>query len=394
MKSLHAGPPHPAAPLAPAHAVDHLVFGPLDVDLSRSPMTGQLDAETYVLGAFNPGLLRLPGGNLLMMVRIAEALADPVDGGHVRSIRWDEGGYVLDAWPLDQVDTADPRKFLMRGGPWRAMALTSLSWLLPVELTPDGLEVVEVHYDRAIAPSQPWQCYGLEDARITRLEGRWLMTACCVSPQHHGTVLYESDNGLDWTLLGLVLDHQNKDMTIFEGLIDGRYWALTRPIGDHWFAWPPGSEWRSGPSINFARSPDGLHWQPVAGSAIRPRADRLDTVRLGGGAPPVLTDDGWLVLWHGVEPREIVGIYRTFWSLLDADDPDRVLWTSETPLLELRAELTRPLEERMYVHDVVFTTGIADGDEAGAAGHYIVASGEADLACRITHVAKSVFGMG
>ena len=120
MKSLHAGPPHPAAPLAPAHAVDHLVFGPLDVDLSRSPMTGQLDAETYVLGAFNPGLLRLPGGNLLMMVRIAEALADPVDGGHVRSIRWDEGGYVLDAWPLDQVDTADPRKFLMRGGPWRA----------------------------------------------------------------------------------------------------------------------------------------------------------------------------------------------------------------------------------------------------------------------------------
>jgi predicted GH43/DUF377 family glycosyl hydrolase len=40
----------------------------------------------------------------------------------------------------------------------------------------------------------------------------------------------------------------------------------------------------------------------------------------------------------------------------------------------------------MYVRDVVFTTGIADGGD-----HYIVASGEADLACRITHIPKNVF---
>jgi hypothetical protein len=40
----------------------------------------------------------------------------------------------------------------------------------------------------------------------------------------------------------------------------------------------------------------------------------------------------------------------------------------------------------MYVRDVVFTTGIADGG-----GYYVVASGEADLACRITHIPKSVF---
>ena len=40
----------------------------------------------------------------------------------------------------------------------------------------------------------------------------------------------------------------------------------------------------------------------------------------------------------------------------------------------------------MYVRDVVFTTGIAD-----AGDHYVVASGEADLACRITHVPKHIF---
>jgi hypothetical protein len=59
---------------------------------------------------------------------------------------------VLDAWPLELADTADPRKFMLRGGGWKMMALTSLSWLLPVELSPDGLEVVAIHYDKAIAP--------------------------------------------------------------------------------------------------------------------------------------------------------------------------------------------------------------------------------------------------
>ena len=40
----------------------------------------------------------------------------------------------------------------------------------------------------------------------------------------------------------------------------------------------------------------------------------------------------------------------------------------------------------MYVHNVVFSTGIAD-----AGDHFIVANGEADLACRITHVPKDAF---
>ena len=44
--------------------------------------------------------------------------------------------------------------------------------------------------------------------------------------------LYTSENGLDWTLEGIVLDHQNKDMLIFEGKIGGRFMALTRPAGE------------------------------------------------------------------------------------------------------------------------------------------------------------------
>jgi predicted GH43/DUF377 family glycosyl hydrolase len=374
------------SPAPPEYAVDRLVFCPNDVDLRRSPMAGQLGMETYVLGAFNPGMTRLRNGNLLMMVRIAEALKDPIADGHVHVIRWSEGRFVIDRWPLELADTADPRKFLMRGGGWKVMALTSLSWLLPVELSPDGLEVVAVHYDKAVAPEGDWQCYGVEDARISRVDGQWLMTSCSVSPERHSTTLYRSDNGLDWRFADIVLDHQNKDMLIFEGRIDGQYWAQTRPLGDLYFAYPPGSKWRAGPSINLATSPDGLHWKPFLKPGIRPHADTVATARMGGGTPPILTDEGWLTLWHGVEPSGIVGIYRTYWSILERDDPSTIIRSDHAPLIEANPALTAPLEEQMYIRDVVFTTGIADGGD-----HYVVASGEADLACRITHVPKSAF---
>ncbi|WP_242139538.1 glycosidase [Sphingomonas sp. TREG-RG-20F-R18-01] len=369
---------------------DALIFTPADVDLTKSPLAGQIDAETYVLGAFNPGMTRLPNGNLLLMVRIAEALRTPIKDQQIHAIRWHDGGYCLDAWPLDFVDTADPRKFMMRGGGWKVMALTSLSWLLPVELTADGTQVVTVHYDKAIAPRASYQCYGVEDARISKVGDRYLMTTCSVSPERHSTTLYSSDNALDWTLEGIVLDHQNKDMLIFEGLVDGRYWAQTRPLGDLYFAYPPGSEWRAGPSINLATSPDALHWKPHDRPGIRPHAATMATARMGGGTPPILIDapdgGGWLSLWHGVEPMGVVGVYRTYWSLLDREDPSRVLRTSHDPLIEANPTLTDPLREQMYIDNVVFTTGIAD-----AGDHYVVASGEADLACRISHVPKTLF---
>jgi predicted GH43/DUF377 family glycosyl hydrolase len=366
--------------------VDKLILVPDDIDLSRSPLAHQLAAETYILGAFNPALTRLPNGNLLMMVRVAEALRTPIFDGKVRNIRWCEGRYILDAWPLEAANTVDPRYFTLPGGGLKVVGLTSLAWLLPVELTPDGLEVVEYHYDKAIAPHADFQMYGIEDARISKVRNRWFMTTCSVSPERQSTTLYSSANGLDWSFEDIVLDHQNKDMLIFEGLIRGHYWAQTRPLGDLYFAYPPGSEWRAGPSINLASSPDALHWKPYKKPGIRPHSAMIATARIGGGTPPILTDRGWLTLWHGVEPNGIVGIYRTYWSILNKDDPSKTLVTQHLPLLEANPELTRPIEHQMYVRDVVFTTGIVDcGD------YYVVSSGEADLACRITHIPKAIF---
>ena len=93
------------------------------------------------------------------------------------------------------------------------------------------------------------------------------------------------------------------------------------------------------------------------------------------------------MLYHGVEPGTLVGVYRTFWALLDLEDPSRILRVvDEVPLLESNPALTQHLKEQMYLSNVVFTCGIGDAGE-----HYVVASGEVDLACRITWLPKSIF---
>jgi beta-1,2-mannobiose phosphorylase / 1,2-beta-oligomannan phosphorylase len=367
---------------------DYLIFRPCDVDLHRSPLRRSLDAATHVLGAFNPGLARLPSGNLLLMVRIAEALDEPVVDGHVRAIRWTPGGYVLDRHARSAVDMTDPRQFSRRQGAHALLALTSLSWLLPVELTPDGRQIVAVHYERAIEPAASYQEYGVEDARISKVDDLWYMTTCSVSAERHCTTLSVSKNGLDYVLQGIVLDHQNKDMVLFEGKIAGKFVALTRPLGEIYFAYPDESPYAGGPSINLSTSPDALHWKPFDRPGIRARKRSTSSMKVGGGSPPVRTERGWLLLYHGVETRERVGVYRTFWALLDRDDPGRILrLEDETPVLEASPTLTEPIADQMYLPTpVIFTTGIAD-----AVDHYVVASGEADLACRITHIAKTRF---
>jgi predicted GH43/DUF377 family glycosyl hydrolase len=149
------------------------------------------------------------------------------------------------------------------------------------------------------------------------------------------------------------------------------------------------SDFYAGPSINLAVSPDLLHWKPTDIPFIRSRKGSGFTNRIGGGTPPILTSKGWLSLFHGVEASGHVGIYRTYWTLLDKHDPNKVISMEDRfALLEARPELTEEIKDQKYLDNVVFTTGIVDSGNT-----FIVASGELDLACRITHIPKSHFGL-
>ena len=215
------------------------------------------------------------------------------------------------------------------------------------------------------------------------------MTTSCVSSERHATALHTSTDGLNYTLQGIILDHGNKDMLFFEGKINDKFYALTRPVGESYFPYPKTAEFLPGPSINIATSFDALHWKPTDYPFIRLKKDSIINERVGGGTQPVLTSKGWLILYHGVEATEKIGIYRTFWAILDKDDLHHIIdGNDKEAILEANKELTKALKEKVYLNDIVFSTGIVQNEN-----HFIVASGELDLCCRITHISKKQFNL-
>jgi predicted GH43/DUF377 family glycosyl hydrolase len=81
-----------------------------------------------------------------------------------------------------------------------------------------------------------------------------------------------------------------------------------------------------------------------------------ESLKVGGGAPPVWTGKGWLVLYHGVSggerPHRVR--YCTGVLLLDRHDPCRVLYRSAHSVLKPRLAA----EHEGMVPRVVFPTGV------------------------------------
>ena len=69
---------------------DKIVFSPKDIPESFRPIGKKLGKKTHILATFNPGVTRLANGNVLLMVRVAEALTNPIKGNKIGSIRWDK----------------------------------------------------------------------------------------------------------------------------------------------------------------------------------------------------------------------------------------------------------------------------------------------------------------
>ncbi len=370
---------------------DRIVIAPSHIDLTYSPLRSQIKKPTTVLGAFNPGMTRLKNGNILLLIRIAEAPVQPEKQTHYLFIRWREtDGYQIESVPMSQLDRTDPRKYRCLKYDTNAVyILTSFSWLLPVELDPDGSKIIHYHYDKPIIPQKSYQEFGIEDPRITRIADQYYMTCCSVSSERHCTTLYHSTDGLNYGLMGMIQDHQNKDVILFPEKVHGRYLALTRPLGAHYFAPRLVHPGAAGPSINLAASPDLYHWQPLEKPLITCQRSPYFSLKVGGGAPPILTDQGWLILFHGVEKRKSLGIYRTFWGLLAKDDPAEIIYLEDKKsLIDPQPELFNNYQHQPYVSDIVFTTGIILSKYG-----YLVASGESDMGCRLTYLPKDFLSL-
>ena len=89
---------------------------------------------------------------------------------------------------------------------------------------------------------------------------------------------------------------------------------------------------------------------------------------MGAGPPPLKTEHGWLLLYHGVASHLNAGIYQAGAVLLDLDDPSQVIARTRDNILEPRL----PWELTGQVPGVVFPSGWVvrepDGSEPGPEG--------------------------
>jgi len=180
---------------------------------------------------------------------------------------------------------------------------------------------------------------GPEDPRIIKMGDTFYMMYTGYGGRFDGDYricLASSRNLIEWKRHGVVLDEPNKDASLFPERIGGKYLMLHRRVPSIWLAYSDDLEsWHD----------HRLIMEPVPDSP-------WECVKIGIAGPPIKTEDGWLLIYHGVGPntRYCLGA-----ALLDPQDPTRVIARQQEPILE--AELD--WEVHGHVPNVVFSCGHA-----------------------------------
>ena len=234
--------------------------------------------------------------------------------------------------------------------------------------------------------------YGIEDPRITKFGDGYLMTYVALSNEGNvSTNLAVSNDCLNWERRGIIFRMQNKDVVIFPEKINNHYVAFNRPEGNFQF---------SPPKIWISYSEDLKLWgnsRPVVLST----KGHWDYARVGAGAPPIKTEKGWLLIYHGVTEhhkkpkgveefmKNLIGksgeefhtTYSIGVALFDLNDPGKLIAKSPHPIIFPM----KKYEREGFVDNVVFTTGLVK-DENGK--DLLFYSGGAD---RVVTVKKIAF---
>jgi predicted GH43/DUF377 family glycosyl hydrolase len=288
----------------------------------------------------NPGVFRYQGKTWLL-VRVAERPAQ-VEGRTSFPILSPDGRLeVLEFDSADpRLDLNDPRVISFDGKDY----LTTLSHLRPLS-SEDGFTFSEPEGSLPLMGSGELETYGIEDCRVTEIDKTYYLTYTQVSSNGVGVGLRTTRDWKDFVHAGMIFTPHNKDCAIFEEQIGGMYYALHRPSSPE----------LGGNYIWLAESRDLMHWGNHRCLA-HSREGYWDSARVGAGATPIRTEEGWLEIYHGAtkENRYCLGAL-----LLDLNEPWRVLARSEVPIMEPLA----PYEKEGFFGQVIFTNGhLVDGD--------------------------------
>ena len=289
----------------------------------------------------NPGVFSFKD-KIWLLLRVAER---PVqDEGFVSFPILDKnGGIEIKKYSLTDpdLDVSDARMVTYKG----KMYLSTMSHLRLV-CSDDGIKFYEPKdFSTKIFGKGELETFGIEDCRVSFIDGRYVLTFTQVSENGVGVGLMTTSDWVNFEREGMIIPPHNKDCAIFEEKIGDKYYCLHRPSGID----------LGGNFIWQASSPDMIHWGRHK-CVLQTRPGMWDCARIGAGAAPVKTKAGWLEIYHGADfnHRYCLGAV-----LFDLADPSLVLARSIEPIFQPEADY----ELTGFFGNVVFTNGhVVDGD--------------------------------
>ena len=330
---------------------------PLLTPKSLSPGINGMKIECLL----NPGVFKF-NGLIWLLLRVAERPSQ--EEGKISFPIMDAGDHItIKAFRKDEpgLDLSDPRIIVY----YEKFYLTTLSYLRLV-YSSDGINFHESPEYSPIFGKGPSESFGIEDCRVTQIGDLYYLTYTKVSANGVGVGLMVTYDWKHFERKGMIFPPHNKDCALFDEKINGKYYALHRPSSPE----------LGGNYIWLAESPDLLHWGNHTCLALT-RKNKWDCVRIGAGASPIKTADGWLVIYHGAnsDSRYCLGAL-----LLDLHDPSKVIARSDVPIMEPVMEY----EKTGFFGNVVFTNGhLIEGDTITL---YYGASDEVICAARLSVV--------
>ncbi len=293
-----------------------------------------------VIGVFNPAITKYRN-EYIMMARVAERVKQTDDNFILIPHYSHNEGICIHKLPKNSPDFDYSDRRIIKN--CNDSFLTSVSHLR-IFKSVDGINF-DLENGIIIFPDNIYEEYGIEDPRITKLDDAFYVTFTAVSSNGINVRLMKTTDFVTFKRMGNIFHSDNKDCVIFPQKINGKYFALHRPsisqFGklDIWTATSENlSDW-------------GNH-QIMPGA----RVEYQESIRVGAGAVPFLTDKGFVVIYHSANKHHN---YHLCAMLLDKDDPNIVLKKSTKPLIKP----TEQYEMSGFVNNVVFTCGLINKDK-------------------------------
>jgi beta-1,4-mannooligosaccharide/beta-1,4-mannosyl-N-acetylglucosamine phosphorylase len=189
------------------------------------------------------------------------------------------------------------------------------------------------------------------DPRVTWLEDRYWVSWC---NGYHGPTIglaYTFDFKEFFQCENAFLPF-NRNGVLFPERIDGKYAMLSRPSDN---GHTPFGD------IYISFSPDMLYWgEHRCVMKVSPfERSAWQCTKIGAGSVPILTDEGWLIFYHGVINTCNGFRYSMGAAILDLKDPSRVRYRTQPYLLAPDA----PYELAGDVPNVLFPTAALSDTE-------------------------------